>query len=140
MYSINEVDGTDPCTAYLLHHFNSLVPEWPALEPQHLHRGYWWLIQSDRTVGFAGLVPFEPFPGVGYLKRALVHPEHRGNGLQIRSMSVREDKARKLGWKLLVSETTNIQSAGNFIKAGYSPAAPEQKWGEEGSMYFTKTL
>ena len=140
MYSINEVDGTDPDIAYLIHHFNSMVPGWPAIEPRHLQRGYWWLVQSDDTVGFAGMVPFVPCMGVGYLKRAFVQPEHRGTGLQIRSMFVREAKAKKLGWTQLVSETTNVQSAGNFIKAGYSPFEPEQKWGEEGSMYFEKTL
>jgi hypothetical protein len=55
-------------------------------------------------------------------------------------LCTREARAKALGWTQLVSETTSVQSAGNFIKAGYSPFEPEQKWGAEGSMYFTKTL
>jgi GNAT superfamily N-acetyltransferase len=143
MYRIIEIDGTDPHDANLIRQFNEMVPEWPALSDNHLQRGYWWVIYADfgagRGAGFAGMVPMDPFPA-GYLKRCFIHPEHRGNGLQIRCLSVREDKAKKLGWKQLVSETTSVQSAGNFIKAGYSPCEPEQKWGAEGSMYFTKTL
>ncbi len=139
-YRINEVDATDPDHAHVIRHFNAMVPDWPALTDDHLQRGYWWLIQSDETAGFAGMVPMTPFAGVGYLKRAYVLPEHRGQGLQLRSIFLREMKAKKIGWKQLVSETTNIHSAGNFVKAGYSPVLPEQLWGPEGSLYFTKEL
>ena len=141
-YRISEVDGTDE--ARTIRDFNSLVEEWPAISPSHLHRGYWWIIHDEfgfgRPVGFCGLVPFTPFCDVGYLKRCYILPEHRGNGLQIRCMYVREEKAKRLGWKQLVSECTSVQSAGNFIKANYTPTLPEQPWGNPGSLYFTKLL
>ena len=142
-YRINEVDGTDPDEAHTIRRFNAMV-DWPELTDHHLQSGYWWLIHSDfgfgRPIGFAGMVPFTPFCDVGYLKRCYVSPEHRGNGLQMRTMYVREAKAKRLGWKQLVSECTSVQSAGNFIKAGYSPTVPEQLWGNPGSLFFTKTL
>lgn len=142
MYRITEIDGTDSDDAHTIRRFNAMVPDWPIIEPRHLQMGYWWTITdtNDSQVGFSGMVPFEPFQNVGYLKRCYVLPEHRGNGLQMRTMLTREAKAKKLGWLQLVSECTSVQSAGNFIKAGYSPCDPEQKWGAEGSMYFTKTL
>ncbi len=139
-YSITEVDATYPDEAYLIRHFNGMVLDWPPLTDDHLQRGYWWLIQSMETVGFCGMVPFTPFCDVGYLKRCYILPEHRGNGLQIRSMYVREEKAKRIGWKQLVSECTSVQSAGNFIKANYTPTLPEQAWGNPGSLFFTKNL
>lgn len=143
-YRINEVDATDPDEARTIRRFNDAVADWPPLSDDHLQRGYWWLIHTDfgfgRPIGFCGMVPFTPFLDTAYLKRCYILPEHRGNGLQIRTMSVRENKAKRLGWKQIVSECTSVQSAGNFIKAGYSPCAPEQKWGESGSLYFSKLL
>jgi hypothetical protein len=140
MYELREVSGAAPEIADALRYLNSHEPTFPPLTDDHLANGFWWLIESDETVGFTGMVPFLPFAGVGYLKRCYVNPLHRGNGLQIRSLFVREARAKKLGWKQLVSETTSIQSAGNFVKAGYEAVIPEQKWGAEGSMFFAKTL
>src|SRR3954466_11299107 len=130
-YRIIEVDGTDPDVSHRLRSYNSMVPEWPALEEHHLKNGFWWIFYSDfgfgRPVGFCGMVPFVPCEQVGYLKRCYILPEHRGNGLHIRSMFVREAKAKSLGWRQLVSECTSVQSAGNFRKAGYAAVIPEQK-------------
>lgn len=140
-YRINEVDGTDPDEANLIRHFNKMVLGWPALSDAHLQSGYWWLIYSDgRPIGFAGLVLFLPGGLVGYAKRCYIEPSARGNGLQIRTLFVREAKAKRLGMKQIVSETTDITSAGNFVKAGFQPFVPEQPWGPEGSMYFVKAL
>jgi GNAT superfamily N-acetyltransferase len=139
-YQIQEVDGI----AFFdtINSFNKLVPEWPALQQRHFTRGYWWLAYLEETpVAFAGLVPFEPIPNTGYLKRCYVYPEHHGQGLQIRLMAVRELKARQLGWTHIVSECreSNKYSAANFIKAGYSQCEPEQPW-ERDSVYWVKAL
>jgi hypothetical protein len=140
MYHIEEVDATDPREASTIRYFNAMVPDWPPLTDHHLQNGHWWIINATNAAGFTGMVPFTPFCGVGYLKRCYISPEHRGNGLQIRSLFIREAKAKGLGWKQLISETTNIASAGNFIKAGYSPTVPEQRWGAPESLYFAKYL
>jgi GNAT superfamily N-acetyltransferase len=143
-YLFTEVDSIDPNVAAVLHRFNSLVPEtFPPLQSRHLLRGHWWLVHyGSELVAFAGMVPLEPFAGVGYLKRAYVLPQHRGHGLQLRLMYTREVKARRLGWRQLVSECGpgNARSAANFLKAGFEPCDPEQPWGMPGSRYFSKML
>lgn len=141
-YTIAEIDGTR--AAEVLHYLNAQVPEFPPLSDRHLTRGYWWLARTaNKTiVGFAGLVAMEPFPACGYLKRAYVSPAHRGKGLQLKFLRLREAKAREIGWTMLVAECAadNVDSAGNFIKAGFTTIDPEQAWGAPGSVYFSKRL
>ena len=102
-YQIQEVDGVT--LSDTINAFNKLVPEWPPLQQGHFTKGYWWLAYlGERPVAFAGLVPFEPLPNIGYLKRCYVNPDHHGHGLQFRLMVARELKAKRLGWTHLVSE------------------------------------
>lgn len=139
-YTFIEVDGETHAEA--LRYLNSLESDrFPPLEDYHFELGYWWLLKSDAGVlcGFAGMVPMDPFPGVGYLKRAYVSPDHRG-GLQLKMLNARIDKAKELGWHLLVSETTSTYAARNFELAGFESCQPEQPWGEPGSSYFVKRL
>ena len=139
-YQIHEVDGvafTDTINA-----FNKLVPEWPLLQQRHFTKGYWWLAYlQESPVAFAGLVPFEPFPNIGYLKRCYVNPDHHGHGLQFRLMVARESKAKQLGWTHLVSEcrVNNKYSTANFTKAGFIQCEPEQPW-ERDSVYWVKAI
>ena len=143
-YTIREVAPRDRMIAALLHGFNALAPEtFPALEPRHLTHGHWWIVyHSGVPAAFAGLVPFEGFPRVGYLKRAYVMPKHRGHGLQRALLATREAKARHLGWTLLVSECSaeNAPSAKNFAAAGFTTFDPEQRWGAPNSIYWRKDL
>jgi GNAT superfamily N-acetyltransferase len=141
-YFLREVDSV--AYAVVLRRLNALEPRFPPLEDQHLEHGHWWLGHDcdERIIGFAGLVPFVPFVLVGYLKRALVLPPHRGQGLQRLFLAVREAKARSLGWTMLVTECVgdNLHSQQNLERAGYARCVPEQRWGEPGSVYFVKTL
>jgi GNAT superfamily N-acetyltransferase len=139
-YQIREVDGVT--FSDTINAFNKLVPEWPVLQQRHFTRGYWWLAcLEERPVAFAGLVPFEPFPNIGYLKRCYVNPDHHGHGLQFRLMVARESKAKQLGWTHLVSEcrVNNKHSTANFTKAGYIQCEPEQPW-ERDSVYWVKAI
>jgi GNAT superfamily N-acetyltransferase len=126
--------------------FNSMAPDtFPALQDRHFERGHWWLaypLGQSEPVAFAGMVPFEPFPLVGYLKRAFVLPAARGHRLQLRLLEEREAKARQLGWTLLVSECgpDNRASAANFAKAAFQTFEPEQRWGAPNSLYWKKDL
>lgn len=138
---ISEVYGPDH--AEIIHRLNGACPEiFPPLQPHHLEEGYWWLaISQDDTIGFAGMVEFEPFIGVGYLKRAYVMPDYRGHGLQMQFMAAREAKARQLGWTQLVSECrSGSHSAVNFKRAGYSITEPEQRWAGSEAVYWCKEL
>ncbi len=143
-YRIQEVDGNDLRIACVIHRFNDMAPEcFPALSARHLNNGHWWLVYHvDAPVAFAGMVPMEPFPNVGYLKRAYVMQEHRGHGLQAKLMRHREVKARRLGWTTLISEcvASNIWSAANFQRAGFQQVEPEQRWGAANSIYWRKDL
>lgn len=143
-YRITEADGSNHLAAATIRRMNALAPEiFPALESHHLENGFWWLAYFEGSVvAFAGLCDMEPFPNVGYLKRAYVLPDHRGHGLQGRFMSLREAKAREIGWTHLVSEcgAANRASARNFERAGYMRCDPEQKWGDLNSIYWKKSL
>lgn len=141
MISIKEVDGNEH--ADLLHSLNALAPEcFPLLQQRHLDNGFWFVAYLDGDpIAFAGMVPFDPFPGVMYLKRCYVLPEHRGHGLQGKLLSLRELKARELGRTTLVSECSesNTFSAANFRRAGYELCEPEQPWARD-SLYWVKRL
>lgn len=140
MYSLHEVDGVSH--ADTIHQMNTLIEEWPPLKTNHLTDGHWWIAYlEDEPVAFAGLVPFDPFNNVGYLKRCLVKPDHHGHGLQFRMLMARELKAKQLGWTMLVSECRedNFWSAANFRKAGYRQVEPEQPWARN-SLFWAKNL
>jgi GNAT superfamily N-acetyltransferase len=105
--------------------------------------GHWWLAYlGGEPVGFAGLVPAATLDkGTGYLKRAGVLEGHRGQGLQLRLIRVREQRARRNGWHTLVTETTdNPASANNLIKAGFRIFEPETRWAFQHSIYWRKKL
>jgi GNAT superfamily N-acetyltransferase len=144
-YRITEADTDSASAIATIHRLNRMAPDvFPELEPRHFD-GFWWFAYLDgEIVAFAGMVPNEPYDvfGVGYLKRAYVLPDHRGHGLQLRLMAVRELKARQIGWTMLVSECAakNVSSARNFARAGYERCSPEQKWGAPNSVYFVKRL
>lgn len=143
-YIIDEVDAV--ASSDIIHFFNGLATDiFPPLTDQHLSQGYWWLVfwGKSKVVGFSGLVPFFGVgDGVGYLKRAYVLPEHRGQGLQLRFIHRRERKAKELGWSLLVTETSgdNLPSQHSMMRAGFVSFIPEQQWGKPGSVYFKKSL
>jgi GNAT superfamily N-acetyltransferase len=143
MYLIEEADGSEPSTAAILNHFNSLAPEiFPPLTERHLESGHWWLVyHGDDAVAFAGMVPFEPCAKACYLKRCYVLPDHWGHGLQLRLMFVREVKARELGYTQIVSECSEDSHSNlNFRRAGFEQCWPEQPWGKPGSVYWSKVL
>lgn len=141
-YRVMEVDGEEQ--AVTIHRLNGLAPEtFPPLSPHHLTDGFWWIAYLNaEAVAFAGMVEMIPFQNVAYLKRAYVLPDHRGHGLQSRFMTLREAKAKSLGWTHLVSEcgADNHASAANFSRAGFTRCDPEQVWGAPNSMYWIKLI
>lgn len=140
MYKLVEVDG--PNASEVLHSQNSNHPSFPKLTDDHIETGWWYLLKTDGGIlcGFCGMVSMLPFPGVGYLKRAYISPDHRGRGLQLKMIEARIEKARELGWHQLVTETTSKYAAHNFAMAGFEQTEVEQAWGEPGSQYFVKHL
>lgn len=142
-YYIREIDPI--VSADALHWLNEMEPgAFPPLEQKHFERGYWWMAYSldGHAAGFAGIVPMEPFPHTGFLKRGYVLPDHRGNGLQMKFIRLREQKARKVGWTTIVTDVGSINSYSqtNLERAGYVRCNPEQPWGPKGSAYYVKRL
>lgn len=144
-YIIREVDGDDEDISETLDTLHDLCFMDAALRVPYDY-GFWWMAFLDKEpVGFAGITPSTIGPGVGYLKRVGVLPEHRGHGLQKRLLRVRERKARQVGWHTLITDTTdNVPSANNLIDAGYRLFVPEavqaHKWAFEFSLYWRKSL
>jgi GNAT superfamily N-acetyltransferase len=141
-YKITEVVGvkfTDE-----IQRFNGLFKkEFLPLKERHLNDGYWWLVhQGVQLVAFAGMVPFEPFPRIGYLKRAAVLKEHRGKGIQAALIAAREERARvSTDWTHLITETSieNPASSNSFARAGYRLVEAERPWAKE-TLFWRKTL
>jgi L-amino acid N-acyltransferase YncA len=142
-YRITEVDGEFNGVA--IHAFNALFPDdFLPLKPKHLTKGFWWLVHSGvQLVGFAGMVPFDPFPRVGYTKRQAILPGPlRGKGIQRELMHAQEDRARaSTAWTHLVSECSadNVASANNHFAAGFRLVEAERPWEKE-TLFWRKAL
>lgn len=145
VYRIREVDGYDEDISETIKELHDAVfaGTAPKVDPT---RGHWWLAyaadDSREIAGFCGLTPTYSQPdSVGYLKRAGVLPWHRGSGLQRRFVRVREIRARKNGWKAIVTDTSdNPSSANNLIRCGYLMYAPDNPWGWRHTIYWKKEL
>ena len=147
VYRIREVDGSDEDVAETLRdlHEECFGDTAPNLNSTDLDRGVWWLAfaidEGRELAGFCGLTPTYADPNLGYLKRAAVRRPHRGQGLQRRFVRVREARARRLGMRGIITDTSdNPSSANNLIKCGYRMFIPENPWGFRHSCYWTKDL
>lgn len=143
-YLITEVSGKTHADE--IRSFNGIFKkDFLPLKDRHLDHGYWWLVhhkESHLLVGFAGVVPFDPFPLTGYHKRCALLKEHRGHGLQKMLLAVREDRVRtSTDWIQLMSEThlENVASSNSFIASGYRLAEVERPWAKE-TLFWLKRL
>ena len=141
MYRIREVDALDDDVTDVLSelHGRTFLDQAPLPD---FDSGHWWIACRDgRPVAFAGIIPSSIAPDVGYLSRVGVLGGHYGHGLQLRLMRVIEGRARRNGWRCVVSDTTdNIISANNFIRAGYRLFRPQQPWGWASTLYWRKMI
>jgi GNAT superfamily N-acetyltransferase len=141
-YSITEVSGIEYTDE--IKRFNGLFKkDFLPLEDRHLSNGFWWFVHHGiQVVAFAGLVPFEPFPRVGYTKRQAVLKEHRGKGLQRQLIEASEILAREsTDWTHLISECSanNPASANNHFRAGFKLCEVERPWAKE-TLFWIKEL
>jgi GNAT superfamily N-acetyltransferase len=114
----------------------------PSDVPYPTDRGAWWLVYDDgKPVAFAGVVPFTRWCDCAYLCRAGVLPTHRGKGLQKRLIALREQYARRVGMKWVVTDTTaNPASSNSLISRQYRLFDPTKPWGPSGALYWRKRL
>jgi GNAT superfamily N-acetyltransferase len=141
MYRIREVDGHDDEVADALTDLHRLTFFDGASIPE-FDNGHWWLAFHDTMpVAFAGVVPSTRAHNAGYFCRVGVLKKHRGRALQLRLMRALESRARRNGWRCVVSDTTdNPVSANNFIGAGYRLYQPLYPWGYQNTLYWRKSI
>lgn len=139
---IEQVDGVD--RAADLKKINAAFPEhFLPLKDRHLRDGFWWIasIGSD-AVGFAGNVPFIPFPRAGYFKRVGVLDSYRLSGLskQLTAMCVNHAR-QQTDWTHLISECSddNFASANNLMRAGFKLCEAERPWAKK-TLFWTMKL
>jgi hypothetical protein len=141
MYRIREVDGHDDEIADTLTELHRLTFFDEAPIPQ-FDQGHWWLaFRATIPVAFAGVVASTRAHNAGYFCRVGVLKKHCGNALQLRLMRALESRARQIGWRSVVSDTTaNLVSANNFIRAGYRLYQPLYPWGYPNTLYWCKSI
>lgn len=138
--SIRRVDPNDDLIEDTLLELQKIcLPDDKVFEPSD---GYWWIAYAgDLPIAFAGLTASRSQHRGGYLCRAGVVPGYRGLGLQRRLIRVRERFAKKLGWKVLVTDTfMNPSSSNNLISCGYRQFSPDIPWGYQTAQYWRKYI
>lgn len=104
-------------------------------------RSIYWVIWCDgEPVGFAMLS--ETDDDYVFYSRAGVLKDHRGKGLQLRLLKVREQYAKKKGFKKAITYTKidNISSNRNLQKAKYWLYIPKYEYADKDCLYWIKEL
>lgn len=115
----------------------------PGDKPLPPEDGFWWIAYTDTGVpaGFCSMRPSVRWQETGYLSRSGVLEGHRGKGLQRRMIRVRIVRARNLGWKYLLSDTSeNPASANSLIACGFKMYEPRDPYGLKTSLYWRRKL
>lgn len=138
---VREVNPKDPRVSLVLEILQ--LECLPYDKPAQTSKGYWWIAYSDSGVpiGFAALYPSLRWADAGYMARSGVLPSHRGKGLQKALIKARIRKARKLGYKWLLSDTRdNPASSNSLIACGFRLYQPSKPWAFKNSLYFRLKL
>ena len=142
MYRVRAVnpDDEDVCDTIVDLHKLCFGKSAPIEDPAK--RGAWWVLyRGTEPVGFCGLLNTAYYRKTGYLARVAILDKHRGRGLNRRLLKACERYARSVGWKAIVSDTTdNNPSANGFIREGYKLFTPTYPWSFKGALYWRKTL
>ncbi|MBU3577512.1 GNAT family N-acetyltransferase [Polynucleobacter sp. UK-Kesae-W10] len=140
-YSVRRVDPKDPEIWAILERMQ--LQCLPGDIPQKPKEGYWWICYAETgiPIGFAGMVHSIRWEQTGYLSRSGILPAHQGKGLQKRLIKARVVKAKQLGWKWLLSDTSeNPASANSLISCGFKMYEPRHVYGLKTSLYWRKKI
>ena len=139
--SIRQVDARDPeIKETLLRMQRECLPGDVPMPPQS---GFWWICYTEHGIpaAFCSLHASIRWALTGYLSRSGVLPKYQGQGLQKRMIRVREAKARRMGWKWLISDTSqNPASANSLIACGFKMYEPSRPYGLSTAVYWRKAL
>ena len=115
----------------------------PGDTPTDTTTGWWWIVYDALNLpcAFAGLIPSVRWSDTGYLCRAGVIPNCRGQGIQKRLIRARVRQAKALGWNWLITDTyENPASSNSLIACGFKLFEPSKPWGAIGTLYWRKKL
>lgn len=115
----------------------------PDDHPANTGLGWWWVIEVDnKPAGYCGMHPSMQWSDTGYLCRAGVLEQFRGNGLQRKMISLRERAARRVGFKWLISDTArwNLASANSLAGSGFKLFTPSRPWSFKDALYWRKQV
>ena len=115
----------------------------PSDRPLNPTEGDWWICYADNgaPAGFCSIKPSVRWEETGYLSRAGVLDAHQGKGLQKRMIKVRINRAKRLGWKWLLSDTSeNPASANSLIACGFKMYEPRDPYGLKTSLYWRRRI
>lgn len=110
------------------------APAWKA-------NGMAWITRDidDEPVGFLYAEPMTD--GSLYFSRVGVMPAARGKGIQRQLMSLMYSRAKREGYRVLVSTTyQNPPSANNFVREQWMTYMPATPWGASDTIYWFKEL
>lgn len=100
--------------------------------------GTWWIgYYGLIPVAFCCVSPSQQRPDGCYLGRSGVIPAYRGNGLQRRMIRLRVRWAKRNGYRVVVTDTTdNIPSANNLMACGFKLYMPRIVYGNPRALYW----
>ncbi len=114
----------------------------PYDKPYDTSQGWWWIVyDEDKPVGFAGLVRSSSWSDTGYFCRAGILSSHRGQGIQKILIRMRLRKAKKMGYRWVVTDTRdNHPSSNSLISCGFRLFTPTNPWAYSDTLYWRKRL
>lgn len=114
----------------------------PSVTECDLEDADWWMVFFGKeAVGFAGMAQARSEEHAGYFCRSGVMPIHRGKHLQLRLIRAREQQARRYGWTVCITDTSNnVQSSNTLIRAGYRLYTPRYLWGFSNTLYWRRVI
>ena len=141
-FRIRRVDATNPRVWAQLVLMDSLCFGHDA-PPLTDNSGVWWIASHDGApAGYAAIKPSMSNPeDGGYMHRAGVLSEFRGNGLQKTLIKRRLSYAKSQGWDWVVTDTNNNPASGNsLISCGFKMFSPSNPWSFVSANYWRKYL
>lgn len=115
----------------------------PSDVPYPIYNAVWWLAfdADGEAIGFAGLAPSVEWSDAVYLCRSGVAEKARGQGVQKRLILVREQHARRMKMRWLITDThSNPASSNSLIRRGFQMYQPARPWAGATACYWRKDL
>jgi len=121
-----QVDSSDPEIKKIIKQLNRRIFTDELIDTSQDARATWWIAyQGDQVAGYCAILPRGRG---GYLARAGVLKDFRGQGLQKRMIALRLRYAREQGWPWVVTDThkQNEASIRSLEQMGFRPYRPRR--------------